>query len=337
MATAMEFVEREEIALGLAVGESPAVIARRIGRHRSTVCREIARNSEFAYIGTPYRGSVAQKDTVRRRSRSRPSKLDGGRLREFVAAGLRKRWSPQQIAASSRREFPDRPELWVSHETIYQAIYLQARGSLREELADQVRLLRSGRSRRRPRTRGPATGNGLAWIGLRIAERPAEVADRAVPGHWEGDLLMGARNESAIATLVERTTRYLLLVALLGGRTSERVADELATAMRRLPDQLRRSLTWDQGSEMAAHDRFSVAADCPVYFCDPHSPWQRGSNENTNGLLRQYYPKGVVDFRAITQADLDTVAIELNQRPRMTLNWDTPAQRLNQLLVAATT
>ena len=277
MAAAMGLVDREEIALGLACGESPAVIARRIGRQRSTVTREIARNTEFAYIGTPYRGSVAQKDTDRRRARPRPGKLAAGPLRRFVTDGLRERWSPQQIAASSRRDFPDRPELWVSHETIYQAVYLQARGSLREELTDQVALLRSGRTRRRPRSRVPKTAKVRPWLSLMIADRPPEVADRAVPGHWEGDLLVGVRSASAIATLVERTSRFVILVSLPDGRTSEYVVDQLAAAMRGLPGQLRRSLTWDQGSELAAHARFTLAADCTVYFCDPHSPWQRGS------------------------------------------------------------
>jgi transposase, IS30 family len=222
--------------------------------------------------------------------------------------------------------------MWVSHETIYQAIYLQSRGNLRAELARQ-KALRSGRAARRARgTAAGAVRSTRPWLGLNIAARPAEAADRAVPGHWEGDLVIGRNGASAVATLVERATRFVLLVGLPDGRVSEHVVAQLSTAMGRLPAQLRRSLTWDQGTEMARHADFSVATDCPVYFCDPHSPWQRGSNENTNGLLRQYYPKGVTDFGRITQRQLDTVAAELNGRPRQTLTWQTPAEKLNQLL-----
>jgi IS30 family transposase len=233
-------------------------------------------------------------------------------------------------------DFPDRPELQVSHETIYQAIYVQSRGGLRREVAA---ALRSGRARRRPQPRSTPAGAARGrrpWITLRIADRPPEVADRAVPGHWEGDLLMGAGNRSAIATLVERSSRFVLLCPLPHGRTADAVADALAASMSRLPDTLRRSLTWDQGSEMALHARFSIATGAPVYICDPHSPWQRGSNENTNGLLRQYFPKSHVDFRTISDAELDAVAVELNARPRQTLGWQTPAERLNQTLVALT-
>ena len=221
--------------------------------------------------------------------------------------------------------------MWVSHETIYQAIYLQARGNLRAELARQV-ALRSGRAARRPR---PAAGGPVRssrpWLGLNISVRPAEAADRAVPGHWEGDLLEGGRTSmraSAIATLVERQTRFVVLVALPEGKLSEHVAAQLTAAMRSVPARLRASLTWDQGSEMARHVDFSLASDCPVYFCDPHSPWQRGSNENTNGLLRQYFPKGRTDFTKIDQAQLDAVADELNSRPRRTLGWATPSEKM---------
>jgi IS30 family transposase len=227
--------------------------------------------------------------------------------------------------------------MWVSHETIYQAIYLQARGNLRAELARQV-ALRSGRAARRPRAAvAGAVRSNRAWVGLNISQRPAEANDRALPGHWEGDLLIGKDGASAIATLVERSTRYVLLIGLDNGRISEHVIERLSATMGRLPTELLRSLTWDQGIEMASHKKFTLATNCPVYFCDPHSPWQRGTNENTNGLLRQYYPKGVADFRTITQRQLDAVARELNGRPRQTLAWQNPAQKLAELLGVATT
>jgi IS30 family transposase len=224
--------------------------------------------------------------------------------------------------------------MWVSHETIYQAIYLQARGNLRAELARQV-ALRSGRaSRRRRPAAGAAVRSTRPWLGLNISQRPAEATDRAVPGHWEGDLVIGRNHSSAVATLVERSTRYLILVALPDSRISEHVVGQLAAAMSRLPHTLKRSLTWDQGTEMAHHLDFTTATNCPVYFCDPHSPWQRGTNENTNGLLRQYYPKGSFDFRTITQTDLDATATEMNNRPRQTLNWRTPTETLTALLTS---
>jgi IS30 family transposase len=252
-----------------------------------------------------------------------------------VADKLRRRWSPAQIAHWLRQEFPESPEQWVSHETIYQAIYYQARGGMRAELARQV-ALRSGRVSRRPQSRAASAGRGSRpWItGLHISTRPAEAGDRAVPGHWEGDLVIGARGSSAIITLVERAARYVMLGALPESRVSEQVSDVLIALMRRLPAELAKTLTWDQGSEMANHAAFTLATDCQVFFCDPHSPWQRGSNENTNGLLRQYFPRSSTDFRTYTQHDLDAVARELNARPRRTLNWQTPAQRLNDLLVA---
>jgi IS30 family transposase len=254
-------------------------------------------------------------------------------LRQAVLERLKQRWSPQQIAASLREEFPDRPELWVSHETIYQALYVQSRGNLRAELTRQV-ALRSGRTARIPRgAPAGAVRSRRPWATLRISDRPAEAADRAVPGHWEGDLILGARNASAIATLVERATRYVLLAALPDGKLAEDLAERLIAVMSTLPAHLRRSLTWDLGNEMAANARFTLATGTPVYFCDPHAPWQRGSNENTNGLLRQYFPKST-DLKIHTQADLDAVAAELNARPRQTLAWHTPAQELTKLLVA---
>jgi IS30 family transposase len=252
-----------------------------------------------------------------------------------VAAKLVDKWSPVQIARWLRTEFADRPEMWVSHETIYQAVYYQARGGMREELARQIRL-RSGRASRRPQSRAAAAArSGKPWTReFPISKRPAEVTDRAVPGHWEGDLIIGARGSSAIITLVERTTRYVMLGALPGSRVSQEVIDVLIGLMRRVPAELRKTLTWDQGVEMAQHARFSLATDCQVYFCDPHSPWQRGSNENTNGLLRQYFPRSSTDFHQISQHDLDAVARQLNGRPRQTLNWHNPAKALNDLLVA---
>ncbi|MFF3870102.1 IS30 family transposase, partial [Micromonospora sp. NPDC001898] len=309
-------------------------IARRLGRAPSTVSREVGR---FERYGQVYRPSAAEWAAwLRHRRAKRACKLTvEGPLRRLVIDWLGHRWSPQQIALRLRRDHPHSPHLWVSHETIYQAIYLQARGNLRAELTRQV-ALRSGRAARRRRSQAAgAIRSQRPWLGLNISARPAEAADRAVPGHWEGDLLEGGRGPnggSAIATLVERQTRFVILVGLPEGKLSEHVATQLATAMTWLPRRLRASLTWDQGTEMARHRQFSIATDCPVYFCDPHSPWQRGSNENTNGLLRQYFPKGRTDFRTLTQTDLDAIADELNGRPRQTLDWDTPGERMSQLL-----
>jgi IS30 family transposase len=331
-------LEREQIGLGRAAGESIRQIARCLGRAPSTVSREVAR---FEKYGQRYLPSAADwASWLRHRRPKRPARLATDPvLRELVLTGLRQRWSPQQIAAWLRIEFPGHKEMQVSHETIYQAIYLQARGHLRAELSRQV-ALRSGRARRRPRPEvAGAIRSQRPWLGMNISERPAEAADRAVPGHWEGDLLEGTRRggqNSAIATLVERTTRFVILVALPDGKLSEHVAAQLAAAMGWLPQRLRASLTWDQGSEMAAHRKFTIAANCPVYFCDPHHPWQRGSNENTNGLLRQYFPKGHFDFTTIDQAHLDHVADELNGRPRMTLGWANPAAKMAELLGVAT-
>jgi IS30 family transposase len=339
MAARLSAGEREEIGLGRAAGESIRSIAGRLGRAASTISREVARYERY---GQRYRPRAADWAAwLRHRRPRRPAKLVVNvELRRAVVGGLRRRRSPQQVAARLRLDHPDRPEMWVSHETIYQAIYLQARGNLRAELARQV-ALRSGRARRRPRPAAAgAVRSNREWVGLNISARPAEAADRAVPGHWEGDLLEGTRRGSggsAIATLVERQTRFVILVGLPDGKVSEQVVARLATAMSWLPARLRASLTWDQGSEMALHGRFSVATGCPVYFCDPRSPWQRGSNENTNGLLRQYFPKGRFDFTTIGQADLDTVADELNDRPRMTLGWATPGEKMAQLLGVATT
>lgn len=344
MAPRLSFEEREEIACGLAAHESIRSIGRRLARQPSTISREIEHHSFHQHAVTyqrpemTYKASSAHHSAMTSRARPRTAKLTHrGPLRTQVLQLLRKRWSPQQITARLRLTYPDQPEMQVSHETIYHAIYLQSRGNLRTELRRQV-ALRSGRAHRRARPiAGAATRSNRDWVGLNVSQRPAEANDRAVPGHWEGDLVIGRNGTSAVATLVERSTRYLILLALPDGRLCHDVAARLTTAMRRLPTRLLRSLTWDQGSEMAAHRTFTLATDCPVYFCDPHSPWQRGSNENTNGLLRQYYPKSVTDFRTVTQHQLDTVARELNERPRKTLAWDTPTERLTELLGVATT
>jgi len=257
--------------------------------------------------------------------------------RAYVVKALEDRWSPRQIAQRIRLDYPNSPEMWVSHETIYQAIYVQSRGGLRKVLTRQV-ALRSGRTRRRQQAQaGGPVRSGRPWTeGWHISTRPAEVEDRAVPGHWEGDLIMGRDSDSAIITLVERTTRFVMLGKLPGDQwTSENVVGVLTELMSRVPDFLTSTLTWDQGSEMASHARFTLASDCQVYFCDPHAPWQRGSNENTNGLLRQYFPKGV-QFQDYTQDDLDAVAAQLNGRPRETLQWKNPNEALDEYLVATT-
>jgi IS30 family transposase len=240
----------------------------------------------------------------------------------------RAKWSPEQISAHLARRFPNDPSMNVSHETIYQALYLQGRGELRREL---TRCLRTGRAVRKPQRKPGERQSRFVDAMLMISERPAEVTDRAVPGHWEGDLIVGPGHQSAIGTLVERSTRFVLLVHLPRDHSGETVRDGLITTMRTLPQQLRRSLTWDQGSEMARHREFTIATDMPVYFCDPASPWQRGSNENTNGLLRQFFPK-THDLRQYTPEDLLEVAHLMNTRPRKTLGWEPPAERLAKLL-----
>jgi IS30 family transposase len=320
----LSLAEREEISRGLAAGRSLRGIASGLGRAPSTVCREVAANGGAGR----YRACAADRRALRLAHRPKPAKLARcPRLRAVVESKLERRWSPEQIAGWLKASYPDDPEMRVSHETIYLSLFVQSRGALRKELA---RYLRTGRARRRPRGLSVRNGQGQLRGTVHISQRPAEAGDRAVPGHWEGDLIFGTRS-STVATLVERTSRFVMLVHLPGSHTADVVADALAAAIATLPEQLRRSLTWDQGKEMAEHARFSVATGVPVYFCDPHSPWQRGSNENTNGLLRQYFPRST-DFRALTQSDLDAVAAELNDRPRQTLEWKSPCQALDQAL-----
>jgi IS30 family transposase len=315
--------EREEIRAGIAAGESFRAIARRIGRAPSTISREVG----GAAGRQRYRATRADDRACLAALRPKPTKLaQRPRLRQAVCALLERRCSPQQISARLRLEHPDDPEMQIAAETIYQSLYVQSRGRLRQDL---TRYLRSGRAQRKPRR--PAGRQGRIKAMVSISERPAEVRDRAVPGHWEGDLIVGKANRSYIGTLVERQTRYLLLAYLGGDATTETVTAEIAAQIVRLPAQLRRSLTWDQGREMARHVEFTVATGVRVYFCDPHSPWQRGSNENTNGLLRQYFPKGT-DLAVHDQAELDRVAAELNGRPRQTLGWLTPAEKMAELL-----
>jgi IS30 family transposase len=322
----LSLAEREEIAAGVAAKLALRQIARQLGRSPSTISREIARN-ELAR--GRYRAVAADRAAQVRRCRPKPARLAvNGELREMVQAGLTRKWSPEQISRMLRREFANRPEMHVSPETIYQSLYVQGRGALRRELAT---CLRTGRAIRRPKRRADERRGRIQGM-VMISERPAEVGDRAVPGHWEGDLIIGKNGASAIGTLVERSTRYCLLLHLPTGHDAESVAAAMLDQMSRLPTHLRRSLTWDQGHEMARHAAISTALDMPIYFCNPHSPWLRGSNENTNGLLRQYFPKGT-DLSAHDREHLDFVAAELNDRPRKTLDWDTPAERLNELLL----
>ena len=322
----LSLAEREEIALGLARGESYRVIGARLSppRPASTVSREVARNGPAGR----YRAVRAQALAELRARRPKEAKLAGSdELRGWVQGKLEMKWSPEEISARLRLEFPGRAEMRVSHETIYQSLYVQGRGALRREL---VKSLRTGRALRRPRrTDGERRGKIPGMVN--ISERPAEAADRAVPGHWEGDLLIGAHGASAIGTLVERATRFTMLVPLPAGRDAPAVAQALTPVIAGLPAAVRRSLTWDQGWEMRAHARIAVDADCEIYFCDPHAPWQRGSNENTNGLLRQYFPKGT-SLAGHTPQDLAAVADELNGRPRKTLGWKTPAEALAEIL-----
>ena len=346
--------EREQIMIGTSRDESIRSIARRLGRAPSTIQREIKNNGHSRWAPGRYRAKyrfganrggwdakslysarMAQRRSEQRARRPKTGKL--GRcavLAAEVQALLVKKYSPAQIAGVLAATYPDRPEMQVSHETIYKALYVQGRGELRREL---TACLRTGRALRRPRKRTRTDGKAGRIAGMvNISERPAEANDRAVPGHWEGDLIIGKDQNSQIGTLVERSTGYVRLLHLPDGRSAEVVANAMIAAIKDLPPTLRRTVTWDQGHEMAQHARIGIEAGIDVYFCDPHSPWQRGSNENTNGLLRQYFPKST-DLSVHSAAHLAYVADELNGRPRKRFNWDNPTNRLNQLLLSAAT
>jgi IS30 family transposase len=374
----LSFAEREEIAILKARGCGVREIARRIGRAPSTISRELRRNAATRSGGFEYRATTAQWHADRRARRPKAAKLAADpRLRRYVqdrlagvvaasdgtpVAGPQVRWigrrhgrrqdrrwgrswSPEQIANRMPVDFPDDDSMRISHEAIYQALYVQGRGALRREL---TACLRTGRALRVPRARTRGRGKHFVGPEIMISERPAEAADRAVPGHWEGDLILGL-SSSAIGTLVERSTRFTILLHLprmqghgrprvhngpaLAGHGAEAVRDAIASSITTLPQQLRRSLTWDQGAEMAQHAQLRIDTGLAIYFCDPHSPWQRGTNENTNGLLRQYFPKGT-DLSKHTPTELDAVAAALNSRPRKTLGWKTPAEALNEHLLS---
>jgi IS30 family transposase len=310
--------EGEEISRGIEAGFSVRGMAKALGRAASTVSREIHRNGGRCR----YRARRSDQNAYRRARRPRPRKLDTNpRLRSEVEQMLEAFLSPEQIAARLKARYPEQSEMQISHEAIYGALFVQGRGKLRKELA---RHLRTGRTRRNPRTRGEPADRFGEMVPIR--ERPAEASDRAVPGSWEGDLIIGKHN-SAIGTLVERKSRFVMLVPLPDGRDAGSVRIALTKKILTLPANLRRALTWDRGVEMAQHAQFTVDTTVQVYFCDPHSPWQRGTNENTNGLLRQYFPKGT-DLKAVTAERLDEVAAQLNDRPRQTLGWKTPSEVL---------
>ena len=320
----LSLAEREEISRGIAAGESLRRIAARLSRSPSSVAREVTRHGGR----DRYRASAADRAALANMARPKVAKLARcSRLRAVVEDKLELRWSPQQIAGWLSEEFPDDPEMRVSHETIYLSLFVQARGALRKEL---TRYLRMRHSARRPGGKPERNGQSHIPAMVNIRERPPEADDRAVPGHWEGDLIYG-RGRGVVATLVERHSRFVMLVGLPVKHSADVVAAALAAKIIELPEQLRRSLTWDQGREMAHHQTFTITSGVPVYFCDPRSPWQRGTNENTNGLLRQYLPRNS-PLGDRTQAELDNIATELNGRPRQTLGWKTPSQALDHTM-----
>lgn len=319
---ALSWEEREEISRGIAAGDSVRMIAAAMDRAPSTVSREIARNGGRHR----YRANVSDEAAWGRSRRPKRCRLATSlRLRRIVSDKLRLNWSPQQISGWLRREYPDAENMQISHETIYRSLFIQARGALKKELVAHLRTRRMMRRSKKASTRDQPRGQIVDAVS--ISERPAEIEDRAVPGHWEGDLISGSNN-THIATLVERKSRFTMLVKLAGKET-ETVVSALIKQVRRLPSELRLSLTWDRGMEMARHKEFSIATDFEVYFCDPQSPWQRGTNENTNRLLRQYFPKKT-DLSPFSQADLNRIALQLNQRPRKTLDFASPAERFNE-------
>jgi IS30 family transposase len=320
----LSIAERERILLGIGCGESLSTIARALGRAASTVTREVQNNGGRERYSAWHAHERAREQA----RRPKPHKLCRGRLLCEVTRRLQQLWSPQEIARRLLIEFPNDPVMRVSHETIYRSLFVQGRGELRRELA---RCLRSGRTVRKPR--GLVERRGHLPGMVMISERPAEAEDRAVPGHWEGDLILGEGGRSAVGTLVERTTRMLLLLHLRGERSAEVVEKAMRKTVMELPVELRRSITWDQGAEMAKHAEFTIATDIPIYFCDPHAPWQRGSNENTNGLLRQYLPKGI-DLSTVSAADLQSIQASLNGRPRKTLGYMTPSEKFTELVAA---
>ena len=315
----LSLAEREELSRGLVAGDSFRAMAKRLGRAPSTVSREVA----WSGRRDRYRAWRADRGAIERGRRPKPAKLAlNARLCREVERGLLKNWSPQQIAARLVCDYPDHLDMRVSPETIYKTLFIQARGALRKEL---TACLRTGRAQRRPHLRTEQSGAGRIRNPILISERPPEVDDRAVPGHWEGDLIIGKGGRSAIGVLVERASRYVVLLHLPHGRTAEDVRSALTRQVSKMPAELRRTLTWDQGKEMAEHIRFSTDTNMVVYFCDPHSPWQRGTAENTNGLLRQYFPR-TTDLSLHSAAHLNAVARELNGRPRQTLHWMKPSE-----------
>ena len=314
--------EREQILLGINRGDTFTAIAGQLGRTVSTISREVKRGGGRC----EYSAWRAHERARQQTRRPKPFKLRPGRLLEEVASRLEQLWSPDEIAVRLRLDHADDPQMRVSHETIYQSLFVQGRGELRRELA---RCLRSGRTARKPR--GAIEGRGRIPGMVMLSQRPAQADDRAVPGHWEGDLILGQGSRSAVGTLVERSTRMTLLLHLPDGKSAEQVEAAMREAVSKLPSSLARTITWDQGAEMAKHAAFTTATGIPIYFCDPHSPWQRGSNENTNGLLRQYLPKGT-DLSGLSRRELDMIQDSLNGRPRKTLGYLTPSEKLAEFL-----